>query len=108
MQITTTLPPPARPLGIARLGRHRRLVGGAVALGVTAAAATWQWSWLVAAGIAPLLLSTAPCAVMCGLGLCMGRMGDRSCSSGTAVQQGGQTDRGAREIPADLTGTMET
>ena len=31
----------------------------------------FSWSWLVAAGIAPILLSTLPCLVMCGLGLCM-------------------------------------
>ena len=30
-----------------------------------------NWSWLVAAGIAPILLSTLPCLVMCGLGVCM-------------------------------------
>ncbi len=29
------------------------------------------WPWLVAAGIAPLLLSAAPCLAMCALGLCM-------------------------------------
>lgn len=34
-------------------------------------------SWLVAAGAAPIILSLAPCAVMCALGLCMG-MGKRS------------------------------
>ena len=26
-----------------------------------------NWNWLVAAGIAPILLSTLPCLVMCGL-----------------------------------------
>jgi hypothetical protein len=36
----------------------------------------FSWSWLVAAGIAPILLSTLPCLIMCGLGLCM------SCRSG--------------------------
>ena len=30
-----------------------------------------NWGWLVAAGIAPILLSTLPCLVMCGLGVCM-------------------------------------
>lgn len=30
-----------------------------------------NWSWLVAAGVAPLILSLGPCAVMCALGLCM-------------------------------------
>ena len=29
-----------------------------------------SWGWLVAAGIAPLLLTFAPCAAMCALGLC--------------------------------------
>jgi hypothetical protein len=32
-----------------------------------------NWSWLVAAGIAPVLLNAAPCALMCALGLCMGK-----------------------------------
>jgi hypothetical protein len=29
------------------------------------------WAWLVAAGIAPLILSTLPCLIMCGLGAWM-------------------------------------
>ena len=32
--------------------------------------AALNWSWLVAAGIAPILLSLAPCALMCAVGLC--------------------------------------
>lgn len=35
--------------------------GGGLALG---------WSWLVAVGVAPLILSLAPCAAMCALGVC--------------------------------------
>ena len=36
------------------------------------------WGWLVAAGLAPILLSTLPCLVMCALGLCMmGRSGEK-------------------------------
>jgi hypothetical protein len=31
----------------------------------------FNWSWLVAAGIAPILISILPCLVMCGLGFCM-------------------------------------
>ena len=30
-----------------------------------------NWGWLTAVGAAPLILSLAPCAAMCGLGLCM-------------------------------------
>jgi len=48
------------------------------------AAATGGWGWLVAAGIAPVLLSVLPCLVMCGLGLCMMRRG-----SGDAAGQAG-------------------
>ena len=40
----------------------------AVALG---AGAYFNWGWLVAAGIAPLLLTALPCVAMCALGLCM-------------------------------------
>ena len=28
-----------------------------------------NWAWLVAAGIAPVLVAVAPCAIMCALGL---------------------------------------
>lgn len=31
----------------------------------------FNWGWLVAAGIAPMLIGVAPCAAMCALGLCM-------------------------------------
>jgi len=39
----------------------------AVVLGLTFGG----WGWLVAAGLAPVILSTLPCLVMCGLGACM-------------------------------------
>jgi hypothetical protein len=45
----------------------------ALILAVIAAAAggLWLgWPWLAAAGIAPILLSLAPCAAMCAVGLC--------------------------------------
>lgn len=39
-----------------------------------------SWNWLVAAGIAPILLATLPCLVMCGLGLCMNKLIGSSCA----------------------------
>lgn len=30
-----------------------------------------NWSWLVAAGLAPILISTLPCLIMCVFGVCM-------------------------------------
>jgi hypothetical protein len=29
-----------------------------------------NWGWLVAVGAAPVILSLAPCAIMCAVGLC--------------------------------------
>ena len=49
----------------------RGLIAAAVTLSVPA---LWfGWPWLVAAGVAPLILAMAPCAVMCAAGLCMHR-----------------------------------
>jgi hypothetical protein len=35
------------------------------------------WDWLVAAGIASIIIAVAPCLVMCALGLCMHRMANK-------------------------------
>jgi len=36
--------------------------------------ASLNWGWLVAAGVAPILIAAAPCAIMCALGLCAMKM----------------------------------
>ena len=54
-----------------------------LALAVIGAGVVFNWSWLVAVGIAPILLALAPCAVMCALGLCMNKAGGKSCSGET-------------------------
>jgi hypothetical protein len=46
-----------------------------------------SWDWLVAVGLAPLIVAVAPCAVMCALGLCMSRMGGQSCSSQSSAAE---------------------
>lgn len=93
MDVTTSFPvgSPSR-MAVARLARSR-LVIGLVGLGVIGVAAAWQWSWLVAIGAAPVLLSIAPCAAMCGLGLCMHRIGGRSCGVASTRPPAMQTDR---------------
>lgn len=57
-----------------------RKVLALLAVGVIGAGLALNWGWLVAAGIAPILLALAPCAAMCALGLCMSKMGGKSCS----------------------------
>ena len=44
-------------------------------IGVVAIGSALNWSWLVAVGAAPLILSLAPCAAMCALGVCMNMRG---------------------------------
>jgi hypothetical protein len=51
-----------------QLRGRRGLIAAAVTLGIPA---LWlSWPWLVVAGIAPILIAIAPCAIMCALGLC--------------------------------------
>lgn len=41
-----------------------------------------NWNWLVAAGLAPILISTLPCLVMCAFGVCaMCRSGEKHSAS---------------------------
>ena len=51
----------------------RNLLIGAVLAGGTGALML-GWDWLVAAGVASIILAVAPCLVMCALGLCMNRV----------------------------------
>ncbi|HSA79499.1 MAG TPA: hypothetical protein VLE23_01670 [Geminicoccaceae bacterium] len=67
--------------------RGRR--GAAVlVVSVVVIGAALNWSWLVAVGIAPLLLTALPCIAMCGLGLCMNRMTGGSCSTSSGGSDG--------------------
>lgn len=93
--MTTPRPSEAAEASLARelwhaaryyLGSRRVLLAlGAAAL---VAGLVFNWSALVAAGIAPLLLSLAPCAAMCALGLCMHRMGGARPSKERAAENG--------------------
>lgn len=49
-----------------------------------------NWSWLVATGIAPILLIALPCLIMCGLGLCMNHLRGESCESSAPRQRGAE------------------
>ena len=52
--------------------RRRQLLFGATLLALGLA---FKWNWLAAIGVAPVILSLLPCAVMCAFGLCMMKMG---------------------------------
>ena len=57
-------------------------------LGVAGLAVTGTglgWNWLTAVGIAPIIVSTAPCLIMCAFGVCM--MGRNRHTSSNQSQQ---------------------
>ena len=61
------------------IGGRRGLI--ILAIGIVGGGMAVNWGWLVAVGIAPILLAVAPCAAMCAFGLCMNKGGGKSCSS---------------------------
>lgn len=91
-----------RPESLFRSGA-RQLLGNRFALLAIAAlvlglGAYSNWGWLVAAGIAPILLSVAPCAAMCALGLCA--MGGKKSPSQTDVTSVSHTIIEGQVIPS--------
>ena len=64
-----------RVLAVAGLG----IIGGGLALG---------WDWLAAVGVAPLIVSAAPCLIMCALGLCMMGRSPQAASNQADAQVG--------------------
>lgn len=62
----------------------RRMLWGIAFVAVLGSAAL-GWKWLVATGVASLLLSVLPCLAMCALGMCMNRRpGGGSCHGNDA------------------------
>ncbi|HXV23005.1 MAG TPA: hypothetical protein VED46_01985 [Alphaproteobacteria bacterium] len=47
----------------------------------------YNWDWLVALGLAPLLLSALPCLAICALGLCMTHASRSACGKAPALRQ---------------------
>jgi hypothetical protein len=45
------------------------------------------WNWLTAVGLAPLIISAAPCLIMCALGMCMMSRGMSSNATQNSVEQ---------------------
>ncbi len=73
-------------------GRRGLLIFAGAAL---AAGLALNWSWLVAAGIAPILISALPCVAMCVFGLCcMNRGSRKSCSTETSAREPAETETG--------------
>ncbi|QDI74416.1 MULTISPECIES: hypothetical protein [Leisingera] len=69
MTETPDLANPTRPAGFRLpLGRRGLVIA---AMAIIGAGTALNWGWLTAIGAAPLILSLAPCAVMCATGYCV-------------------------------------
>ena len=91
------------------IGRGRGLL--IVAIVVVTAGVALNWSWLVAIGLAPLLLGVLPCVAMCAVGLCMGKATARTGPSDPAaapsietLADGGSPVEGACDAVAPIEG----
>lgn len=81
---------------IRRYFANRKVLAVLALLSVGAGFA-FNWSWLVAAGIAPIVLALAPCAAMCALGICMMNKDGKACSSDKGKPaQGGDNAKGGQ------------
>jgi hypothetical protein len=88
MQISDILrrpTPSLRELAAAWLASRRALIVTGIA--IVAAGMALGWHWLSAIGIAPVILSLAPCAAMCALGACAMMKGASSCAKLDATKQ---------------------
>ncbi len=88
-----------------RLLTNRVTIIGSLTLAVGGGLAAGGWSWLVAAGVAPIILTILPCAVTCGLGLCALGLCSRSESDvapacDTAIQNGAAISRRDDPMPS--------
>ncbi len=81
-------------------GRRVWWIAGTLAL---VAGAALNWSWLVAIGVAPLLVAALPCVAMCALGLCMNRMMGRSCAKEAALGENSVKAQAPIALPPELT-----
>lgn len=76
-------------------GRTGLIAIAATALGL---GAFFNWGWLVAAGLAPILLAILPCAAMCALGLCMGGRSKSQSDEGAASPALGEESGGKSSL----------
>ena len=67
--------------GILRSWIADRRVLAVVGLAVVGTGLALGWNWLTAVGIAPAIVSAAPCLIMCALGLCVIGRNHQACSN---------------------------
>ena len=69
-----------------------------IGIAVIALGLALGWKWVVALGVAPIILAFAPCALMCALGVCMMGMG-RKTANPTGAAEPKMSEPVSRAIP---------
>jgi hypothetical protein len=87
------------------LGNRRFLL--VLGAGVLILGLAFKWNWLVAAGVAPLLLGLLPCLAMCALGLCMNKMSSGPSNTGQASSDTDSTPTAPLQLAAGSGGSPE-
>ena len=85
------------PAGCGALLDARSAYRGRGRLAVAGSGLMLGWDWLTAIGVAPLIVSAAPCLLMCALGLCMMGRGHQANSGSLAAPPGVSADSTDRE-----------
>ena len=85
--------------------------GWVVVLTVLAVAGVvFRWQWLVALGLASIVLSVVPCLIMCALGLCayrvLGRFRFEKSLQGAEATDTAPSDRSGAEHIDDVNSTL--
>jgi hypothetical protein len=75
--------------------RRAMIITGIV---IVAAGLALGWHWLSAIGLAPVILSLAPCAAMCALGACAMMKGASSCAKSNSNKSVDSTRQGSAPV----------
>ena len=107
MKSPETAPASESPLSQDVINALRYYLGGRrglLALGAAAAVGglVLNWDWLIAVGVAPLLIAALPCVAMCALGLCMSRMAGGNCAPAEEPTRITAKPQVEKSLPAEL------
>jgi hypothetical protein len=67
-----------------------------------------NWGWLVAAGVAPLILSILPCIAMCVLGLCICKLTGKRTADPQPQIDNSMIERATNRTDVNLVGERNT
>ena len=81
---TQTASPTQAAISLIQAALRNRLVLIAAGIAIILGGLGLGWGWLTAIGLAPIILSVAPCLIMCAFGMCMMGKAGKSMSAQNA------------------------